>query len=287
LVNARRAPRGSWRPIRPELVHRVVSEQTAKTVLAMMEAVVGPKGTGRRAALQGVRVAGKTGTAQKFDAIAGHYSNDDYVAWFIGIAPADAPRLVIVAALDEPRRPNHTGGSAAAPLFASVAAAQLARFGILTEPVRPPQRPAASPITRIASAAATSKPDANRRRSATETVVPPKPAKTAMKRPPATSTSVDRELVSLDGRLLLPDLRGLTVAEVRAIARSAGIAVLIEGEGRAVSQEPPPGTIVATRNAQIRVRFEPTTAELARSQLPRDIDQREAPGTEWTGGDSI
>ena len=117
--------------------------------------------------------------------------------------------------------------------------------------------------------------------------MPPKPAKTAMKRPPATSTSVDRELVSLDGRLLLPDLRGLTVAEVRAIARSAGIAVLIEGEGRAVSQEPPPGTIVATRNAQIRVRFEPTTAELARSQLPRDIDQREAPGTEWTGGDSI
>ncbi len=287
LVNARRAPRGSWRPIRPELVHRVVSEQTAKTVLAMMEAVVGPKGTGRRAALQGVRVAGKTGTAQKFDTIAGHYSNDDYVAWFIGIAPADAPRLVIVAALDEPRRPNHTGGSAAAPLFASVAAAQLARFGILTEPVRPPQRPAAAPITRIASAAATSKPDANRRHSATETVVPPKPAKTAIKRPPATSTSVDRELVSLDGRLLLPDLRGLTVAEVRAIARSAGIAVLIEGEGRAVSQEPPPGTIVATRNAQIRVRFEPATAELARSQLPRGIDPREAPGTEWTGGDSI
>lgn len=120
--------------------------------------------------------------------------------------------------------------------------------------------------------------------------MPPKPAKTAMKRPPApaaTSTSVDRELVSLDGRLLLPDLRGLTVAEVRAIARSAGIAVLIEGEGRAVSQEPPPGTIVATRNAQIRVRFEPATAELARSQLPRDIDQREAPDTAWTGGESI
>ena len=289
LVNARRAPGESWRPTRPELVHRVVSERTAETVLTMMEAVVGPTGTGRRAALRGVRVAGKTGTAQKFDPVAGHYSDDNYVAWFIGVAPADAPRIVIVAALDEPRRPNHTGGSAAAPLFASVAAAQLARFGILTEPIRAPQRSAPFPTTRTASAAAVSKPEAHRRRSATKTV-PPGPAKTAMKKPPAplaTPSSVDRELVSLDGRLLLPDLRGLTVAEVQAVARSAGIAVIIEGKGRAVSQEPPPGTIVVTRSARIRVRFEPATAELARSQLPREIGRRAAPGAEWTGGDSI
>jgi hypothetical protein len=94
---------------------------------------------------------------------------------------------------------------------------------------------------------------------------------------------VDRELVSLGGRVLLPDLRGLTVSDVRAIARSGGLHVVIEGEGRAVSQDPPPGTIVATREARIRVRFEPATEELARSQLPL----AGAPDASTRGGDSI
>ena len=96
----------------------------------MLESVVGPEGTGRRAALQGIRVAGKTGTAQKLNVKEGRYSKNRFRAWFVGIVPADAPRLVVVAALDEPALPNHHGGNHPASLFAKVASHQLASFGI-------------------------------------------------------------------------------------------------------------------------------------------------------------
>ncbi len=215
LVAARRAPRSPWQHTRPERGQQVVAPQTAATVIEMLETVTGPGGTGRRAALRGIRVAGKTGTAQEFDAELGHYSNDRFVAWFIGAVPADAPRLVLAVALDQPRRPTHTGGAAAAPLFARVAAAQLARLGIVTEPLRsPPRLPKNEP-----------------------TAVP--------------------ALTRLADRILLPDLRGLTVAEVKKIAAQAHLAVEISGNGRAVTQDPLPGSIVAAGDARIQVRFEP------------------------------
>ena len=75
----------------------------------MMETVVSTEGTGRRAALEGVRVAGKTGTAQKLDAATGTYSTEKYLAWFAGVAPADDPRIVIVVMLDEPAGLPHYG----------------------------------------------------------------------------------------------------------------------------------------------------------------------------------
>ena len=149
LVAARRPPRGAWQPIEARPAERVISRETARSVLAMLEGVVGPEGTGGRAALAGVRVAGKTGSAQKLDAATGQYAANRFTAWFIGIVPADAPRLVIVVALDEPRRPMHTGGMSAAPLFARVAAAQLARFGISTEPLPPAL---GAPLVQVATA---------------------------------------------------------------------------------------------------------------------------------------
>jgi cell division protein FtsI (penicillin-binding protein 3) len=231
LVSARRAPGGRWQALRPERVQRVVSERTATTLLGMLEGVTSSEGTGRRAALRGLRVAGKTGTAQKFDASAGRYSTDRFVAWFIGVAPADAPRLAITVALDEPRRPTHTGGAAAAPLFARVASAQLARLGILTEPQPAPPSPKATTTTTVAAA--------------------PRPVEAQRKARPVP------EVVSLEGRVLLPDLRGLTVAEVKAVSERARLAVQITGRGRAVDQSPPPGTVVAASAATIQVRCEP------------------------------
>jgi cell division protein FtsI (penicillin-binding protein 3) len=240
LVAARRPPRGEWQAIPVESPRRVVREETARTVLAMLEGVAGPHGTGRRAALRGLAVAGKTGTAQKLDRETGRYSDSRFVAWFIGVAPADAPRIAMVVALDEPRRPSHTGGAAAAPLFARVAAAELARLGVHTEPEI--DVPAAAPAT-VARVSAAPEPRAARAKAR------PEPG------PPAASARPIPELARIGDRVLLPDFQGLSVAEVREITARHGLEVEISGGGRAIAQDPPPGTVVVTRGARIRVRF--------------------------------
>ena len=198
-----------------------------------------------------MRVAGKTGSAQKLDEATGQYAANRFTAWFIGIVPADAPRLVIVVALDEPRRPMHTGGMSAAPLFARVAAGQLARFGIHTEPL--PALPA-PPLVQVAAAPApapTSKPSPVR--AAVADAPAPAPVSSA---PPASRAP---EIARIEDRVLLPDFRGFTVAEVQQIAASSQLAVRISGSGRAIAQEPPPGTVLAIGGATVRVRFEPAT----------------------------
>ncbi len=219
LVAARRAAGGRWQAEAPSPTRRVVRPEVAATVLGMMEGVVGPGGTGERAALPGIRVAGKTGTAQKLDPATGAYSPNRYVAWFVGIAPADDPRLVVVAALDEPQGLAHTGGAVSGPLFARVAAAQLARLGILTTPE--------TPATAVAAA-------------------------------PAAEAPVDEAESALaheGGRMLLPDFRGLSVTQVRRLTEGTPLALEILGEGRAVSQEPEPGTIVAGAATRVRIHF--------------------------------
>jgi cell division protein FtsI (penicillin-binding protein 3) len=106
---------------------RVVSRQTARTVMRMMQDVV-TDGTGRAAALTHHRVAGKTGTGQKV--VDGRYSDTYYVASFLGIVPADEPRLVIAVVVDEPRFGRHTGGAVAAPIFREVAGFALRQLAI-------------------------------------------------------------------------------------------------------------------------------------------------------------
>ena len=110
-----------------EARERVISRSTARTVLGMMRDVVAT-GTGRRAALPRHAVAGKTGTAQKV--VNGRYSDDRFVASFLGIVPVPDPRLVIMVVLDEPRRGTHTGGAAAAPLFREIAGFAVEQLGL-------------------------------------------------------------------------------------------------------------------------------------------------------------
>lgn len=117
----------------PEPV-RVVSEKTARTVLSMMEAVVSEKGTAAKAAVDGYRIAGKTGTANRIDPSCGCYQG--YVASFIGVAPADDPAIVIAVTLNNPKR-GYYGGDLAAPVFADVTSAALSVLEIPPSAGRP------------------------------------------------------------------------------------------------------------------------------------------------------
>jgi cell division protein FtsI/penicillin-binding protein 2 len=93
---------------------RVLSRKTATEVASMLEGVLGPGGTAQEASVEGYTLAGKTGTAEKPEN--GTYSKTDFVASFIGFAPARKPRLLVSVMVDEPRGDIY-GGTVAAPAF--------------------------------------------------------------------------------------------------------------------------------------------------------------------------
>lgn len=232
LVRGHRRPGGAWEMAPATESQQAVSPETAAKMRTLLEGVVvGADGTGKRAQLRGLRVGGKTGTAQKLDTKTGRYTQDRYVAWFIGFAPLDDPRVAIAVGIDEPKG-VHTGGAIAAPVFARVATAILTQMGVPTEPLLDPS---GRPITRVAA-----KPG------------PVLPAVGAAGR--ATPSPADA-VAEQDGRLLVPDLLGRTVAEVKQLTAGVSVELEIFGQGRAVAQEPDPGTVLANGRPRLRVRF--------------------------------
>lgn len=111
----------------PEVLRRVVSRDTARTVVEILKGVVSEGGTGSRAAVVGFETAGKTGTSQKADLIKGGYSKKR-VASFVGFVPADEPRFVLLTLVDEPTVQVY-GGLVAAPLFQRIAGPALQALG--------------------------------------------------------------------------------------------------------------------------------------------------------------
>ena len=101
--------------------HRIISSRTAYEVRKMLKGVFRPGGTASEVALPGYELAGKTGTANKIDKATGEYSEENYVASFVGFAPADKPKLLISVMVDEPRGAIY-GGEVAAPAFGKIAA---------------------------------------------------------------------------------------------------------------------------------------------------------------------
>jgi len=118
------------------IARRIIKTDTAKTVLSMLEVVVGPQGTGKRATVAGYRVAGKTGTVKKFSA--GGYSEKRYTAIFSGVAPMSRPRLAVVVVVDEPNDGDYYGGEVAAPVFSRVVAGALRILAIAPDNFQSP-----------------------------------------------------------------------------------------------------------------------------------------------------
>jgi cell division protein FtsI (penicillin-binding protein 3) len=196
--------------MKPVIVRRVLEPETVDTLTDLLRRVV-REGTGRRAAVPGYVVAGKTGTAQKIDA-SGHYSPVDHVASFVGFVPASRPALVILASLDSPRGPANEGGDVAAPLFARVAEDSLRVLAV------PPDDP-----NRVLRAVAVG----------LDNVVP------AAYRPQPGRPSV--EPPEEEGGLM-PDLRGRSAREAAIDAARRGLVVELRGSGHVVEQDPRPGT---------------------------------------------
>ena len=100
-----------------KLVRKVISKQTSKKVAQALESVV-TNGSGRNAYIEGYRVGGKTGTAQKVKD--GKYMQGNYILSFIGFLPADDPQVVVYVAIDNPKGVVQYGGTVAAPIAKAI-----------------------------------------------------------------------------------------------------------------------------------------------------------------------
>ena len=206
-----------------EEVRRVLRPQTAQRLSAMLEEVVA-KGTGTRAALAGHRVAGKTGTAQKVDPIRGGYG-DKRLSSFLGFAPADAPRVAILVAIDEPEGAGAdvTGGMVAAPAWGAIADEALRQLDVMPEQVKETAPLLASTLAPVPAAE----------------VASPQPEPTA--RP---------------GHAVVPDVSGLGARSAMRRLGQASLEPELRGSGRAIAQSPRAGAIVK-RGARVKVVLAP------------------------------
>jgi len=241
---------------RPE--ERVLSQSTARTMLTIMQGVT-EDGTAKLAAIPGYPVAGKTGTAQKVSN--GRYDPSKYLAAFVGIVPADNPRVVIAVMVDEPHG-VHYGGVVAAPVFKEIAEATLRYLGVppSTSVVASTARPTKKSDAKIATAQLADA-DANEAEglgveepvasvgeaqeenesaiASGEDEIDP-----AQERQPAAERKPDAAI---------PDFVGMTLGQAVRAARRAGIELVPEGSGVAATQIPAPGPTV--RGVPCRVSF--------------------------------
>jgi cell division protein FtsI (penicillin-binding protein 3) len=117
--------------------HRVIGADTAAKLRKMLEGVLAPGGTASEVSVPGYTLAGKTGTAQKV--VDGQYSHTQFVASFVGFAPAEDPRLLVAVVVDEPSQVSYYGGAVAAPAFG-----EIAKFALPYLHIPPDEGPAAT-----------------------------------------------------------------------------------------------------------------------------------------------
>ncbi len=113
-----------------EPLWEVISPDSARTMLDWMETATWPAGTAHRAAIEGVRISAKTGTAQVANPKTGTYSAEDFVASMMGIFPTEDPRYIVYVAILNPRGQSYYGSQIAAPIFRSVALGIIDKVGI-------------------------------------------------------------------------------------------------------------------------------------------------------------
>jgi cell division protein FtsI (penicillin-binding protein 3) len=107
---------------------RIFSPRTAQSLRHMLQLAAGPEGTAPLAQTMGYSVGGKSGTAHKQEGEG--YARDKYRAWFVGLAPVEAPRVIVAVMVDEPNAGKYYGGAVAAPVFSRVVAQTLRAQGV-------------------------------------------------------------------------------------------------------------------------------------------------------------
>ncbi|GGG88938.1 penicillin-binding transpeptidase domain-containing protein [Paenibacillus radicis (ex Gao et al. 2016)] len=226
----------------PKVIRQVISPESSKKVGEYLEQVVSDKviGTGKNAYIEGYRVAGKTGTAQKV--VNGVYSKTKFVVSFIGYAPVEDPKIVLYIVVDEPNNSLVGGGTVAAPAFKEVVSKTLRHYGIA-----PSVKLEDEPKKKDALTA----PDMR-----SQTVVQAKAllkaknldyeivgnGTTVLQQIPANGTVINSTqriylITEQRDKLKIPDMSGLSLRDALEVSSVLNIRLIVEGQGYVVSQQ--------------------------------------------------
>jgi len=232
----------------PRPLRRVISGETAATVRTFLQSVV-DSGTATRAQLAWAHVGGKTGTAQKYDTALHTYHNGKYLASFVGFLPVEAPRLVCVVMVDEPKK-GYYGGDVAAPVFKKIMEDLYRLRGgpLAPEPaqvvaLRP--RPVAVLVPSVRAL------PLNRAREALQDAgfrarVDGNGSRVLTQSPPAGARAERGALVVLSTVPALggvPNVVGMTVRQALTELTSVAMPAQVVGRGVVVRQDPPAGSL--------------------------------------------
>ena len=248
--------------VMPQEIRQVVSRETADSVRALMEGVV-QFGTGKEARVDGLRIAGKTGTAQQL--ANGTYSKEKYNASFVGFFPADDPQVALLVLLDSPTN-GYYGGQVAAPIFREIARRIM---GVGSTPAEPQFQMAASDTiaTRYVGSATLHAPElrgiqadaaAEIARKLGFRVVRRGGGNLVMTQSPMPGALVEhRGIIMLETESpqstgALPNLQGLPLRRALNILNACRAKPKVAGSGIVQTQYPPPGTPIRA-NMEVRI----------------------------------
>ncbi|MHB1651997.1 MAG: penicillin-binding protein [Desulfitobacteriaceae bacterium] len=220
IVEKVTAPDGSvLRQNKPSAVRQVVSKSTATEMTKILEKVVA-EGTGHSAAIPGVNVAGKTGTAQKVDSKTGQYSKTDFIASFAAYAPAEDPKIALLIVIDSPQGDSHQGGTLGGPRAKAILEGALQFYGV--------------PVAKDTRSTVSVSPN--------DAPVRPVPKPITPERQP------------LSGEVVVPDLTGMTMRQVGESLGKLELHFNFSGSGLAYIQIPSAGKVV-TKGTRLDVKF--------------------------------
>jgi stage V sporulation protein D (sporulation-specific penicillin-binding protein) len=244
----------------PEVIRQVISNDTSRRIALIMEKVV-EEGSGSNAIIEGYRIAGKTGTAQKVGPEGGYISGE-YILSFIGFAPLDNPRILLYIAVDGAKRGPQWGSQVSAPLFRNIMQDVLSYLEIppekiAKEEVRFTEVPNLKGLTVDEAGALLDTEGLVLKLVGSEGVIMDQTPKAGARVPLQTNIIVYLENLWVEEEpehILLPAMQGVTIKEAGEILTRLGLKMEALGTGIAFKQEPLAGTRVS-KHSVVKVYF--------------------------------
>jgi beta-lactam-binding protein with PASTA domain len=226
-----------------------MSQRTQTELISALEGVI-ERGTGKEARINGVRIAGKTGTSHKY--LNGKYAENNYTASFVGFFPVEDPQVVCLVMMDNPKSKGYFGGSTSGPVFRSIAervittSYKFSRTAIAQEPavngtVSVPDIRMLQPLL---AKKMLSTYGLNCRTFGTGTMVikqTPEPGKKVEKGEAVSLILNGESLVASDGMITVPDVRGMSIRRAMNRLVSDEFEIQLQGSGVVTQQIPAAG----------------------------------------------